>query len=546
MTLSPTVRDQPASWESQSQFPAEQTAATPGWRITVGSIVASGTFADRVILAVALAGGSFLRLWEINAIGLNSDEAVYAGQAAAIAGQPALTPFFPIFRAHPLLYQFVLALILPLSGLDRVDIAGRLLSAAVGVATVVLVFLCGRQLYGQRVGVVAALFMAIMPYSVVVSRQILLDGPMALCASLTLYCLIRFGSSRNVGWFYAAGAAMGLTMLAKETAIILVGAIYVFLALTPELRVRIRDLVVSLACMIAVVMPFPLSLQLAKGSGSQIAHQYLVWQLFRRPNHGFSFYPTTVPWAIGPLLLVAALLGFWVLRRNLSWRERLLAAWIVIPCVFFQFWPVKGFQYLLPVAAPVAILAARTVVHWRPQTTLNRPLLSRVTRHLNLFAISIAAASIAVPAWQNIHVQTSTQFLAGTGGVPGGREAGTWFEANTPQGSTIMTIGPSMANILEFYGRRRAYGLSVSTNPLHRNPAYDPIRNPDAQLRNGNIQYIVWDAFSSERSTSFADKVIAYAQKYHGRIEYTETIPVSDSHGATVDKPFIVVWAVHP
>jgi phospholipase C len=52
-----------------------------------------------------------LRLWHLNALGFNSDEAVYAGQAAAIAGDPALHGLFPVFRAHPLLFQMATSLI---------------------------------------------------------------------------------------------------------------------------------------------------------------------------------------------------------------------------------------------------------------------------------------------------------------------------------------------------------------------------------------------------------------------------------------------------
>ena len=74
-------------------------------------------------------------------------------------------------------------------------------------------------------------------------------------------------------------------------------------------------------------------------------------------------------------------------------------------------------------------------------------------------------------------------FLAGSGGVPGGREAGAWILKHTPTGSEFMTVGPSMANIIEFYGHREAYGLSISPNPLRRNPSYQPILNPDLQIR---------------------------------------------------------------
>ena len=40
--------------------------------------------------------GAFLRLWQLGSLGYNSDEAVYAGQGASLADDPALTPFFPI------------------------------------------------------------------------------------------------------------------------------------------------------------------------------------------------------------------------------------------------------------------------------------------------------------------------------------------------------------------------------------------------------------------------------------------------------------------
>ena len=49
-------------------------------------------------MAVGLALAAFLRLWQLNKLGFNSDEAVYSGQAAAIANDPVLKPFFPVFR----------------------------------------------------------------------------------------------------------------------------------------------------------------------------------------------------------------------------------------------------------------------------------------------------------------------------------------------------------------------------------------------------------------------------------------------------------------
>ncbi|UCH24793.1 MAG: glycosyltransferase family 39 protein [Trueperaceae bacterium] len=314
-----------------------------------------------VVLALVIGLAATYRLYNLTEVGYNSDEAVYSGQAAAIAKVPILTEHFPIFRAHPLLFQFALAVVYTFGANEWL---GRALSAFIGIATVLLTYALGKRLYGFQVGVLAALFLALMPYHVVPTRQVLLDGSMTFAATLTLFLLARFSATERPILLYAAGAAMGLTVLAKETGILMVGAIYAFIALTPKVRVRLTDLIVSLFTMGLVVAVYPLSVSLAGGGGGGKTQQYLVWQLFRRPNHTWDFYPTVVPPAMGFLVIAAALVGLWLLRSENSWREKLLFLWILVPVAFFQLWPTKGFQYLLPAAAPMAILAARTLTLW--------------------------------------------------------------------------------------------------------------------------------------------------------------------------------------
>ena len=155
---------------------------------------------------------------------------------------------------------------------------------------------------------------------------------------------------------------------------------------------------------------------------------------------------------------------------------------------------------------------------------------------LSLFAVS----------WQTIQPGTSGTFLAGTGGVPGGREAGEWIQQNIPANATLLTIGPSMANIIEFYGYRKAYGISVSPNPLHRNPSYEPINNPNLVLRMGDIQYLVWDSYSAERSSFFSERLLALAARFNGRVIHTESVLVTSEDGTQISKPVIVIYMVHP
>ena len=519
---------------------ASKTTFTFPW--SRDSITLNQTTIQMLALATVLLIATYIRVVDLNQLGFNSDEAVYAGQGAAIARAPIYSDIFPVFRAHPLLFQFTLALFYSF-GVS--DIGGRIVSAGIGVLTIFLIYKLGNRLYGYRVGLYSALIMALMPYHVVVTRQVLLDGPMVFCSTTALYMLAGYAQTKRPLWLYGVGAAMGLTFLAKETGILMMGAIYIFLALSPEIRIRLKDLFISTAIMAAVMSPFPLSLSLARGGSRKSGQNYLVWQLFRRPNHTFDFYFTEVPPAMGYLVVLTALLGLFLFWRQNGWREKLLVLWVIGPTLFFQLWPTKGFQYLLPIAPAVAILAARTLVffpgrdfYWRGKW------FSRFVP--GMLGLLLIAGTLFQNSWQRVHPLESDTFLAGSGGIPGGREMGHWIRDNVPEGATFMTIGPSMSNIVKFYGFRQSYGASVSPNPLHRNPSYEPVVNPDYQIRTGALQYLVWDSYSAARTKFFEDKLNYYKGKYHGRVVHQQSITVTTEDGVEIQKPVIIIYEVRP
>lgn len=479
--------------------------------------------ATPLILILLLA--AFLRLWELTATGFNSDEAVYTGTAASLAGDGQLGSLFPVFRAHPVLFQSLVSLALRV---HESDWTARAVPALLGVATVALTYALGRRLYGRRAALVGALLLAVMPYHVAVSRQVLLDGPMTLCATGALYCLVRYAESPAPRWLLAAGGMLGFTVLAKETSIVLLGSLYAFFALTPAVRTRWRHLLPALGVIGVVAVAHPLS-QLLAGH-ARTGGSYLLWQMFRRANHPYSFYGREVPWAVGPLVVVAAVAGLVWLRRENTWRERLLVCWVVVPALFFTVWPVKGFQYLLPAAPVFAVLAGRTLTSF--------PRVVRAQRLAAAAAIWLVVGSLAVPSWVRIQPQTSTRFLAGTGGLPGGREAGQWVRAHAPQGARLLAIGPSMANVVQYYGLRPVSALSVSPDPARRNPSYRAVPNPDRALRDGDFQYLVWDAYTARRTPFFTGKLRELVGRYHGDAMFT----ARNASGVKV----VVIYRVRP
>lgn len=479
--------------------------------------------------------GATLRFWNINTLGYNSDEAVYSGQAAALSGDPDISRYFPIFRAHPMVFQFSLSVAFSIFGVH--DIIGRSLVAIIGLITVYLVYRAGTELYGPLTGMLAAAMMSVMPYHVIVTRQVLLDGPLTFCTTLTLLLLIRYAKTGRAIYLMGVGSALGLTFLTKETGFVLAAAAFAFLALCREIPIRFWTLVGTGVCMMVPILMFPISIVLA--GRSDTAQSYLVWQLLRRSNHEWTFFPTVVPPAMGFLVILAAIAGLYLLRSFRGWKEILLLCWIIVPTVVFQLWPVKGFQYLLPIAPAVTILAARTIVFWRPAFRwrgLSFPVVNTV------FAV-LVIGSLVLPSWTAVSAPNATSRMAGAGGIPGVRETGHWIDENLPIDAEIVAIGPSMANMIQFYGNRRAYGLSVSTNPLHRNPSYIPLYNPDASIRYGDVQYLVWDSFSANRSAFFSESLMRYIEKYHAQPIYTYSITTPDHPEGTA---IIIIYEVQP
>jgi hypothetical protein len=464
-----------------------------------------------VWLLVVLAVAAFLRLYALNRLGFNSDEAVYAGQAASISGARSFLNYFPIYRAHPLLYQSAVSIAYQFV---LSDFVARVVAVLFGLGTIVVCYLLGALLYDRRTGLLAGGILALMPYHVVVSRQALLDGPEVFFTTLALYALAKYRTSAQPRWLYALGGMLGLAFLTKETALIVLGAVFIYFALDAEVRLTRRVVVLSVGLFVALAFVYPIATSF--GGASKSGKSFFLWQLLRKPNHGYSFYPDTAIPDLGILVIAAAAAALFVLRRERSWRETMLLCWIGVPFLFFNAWPTKGYQYLLLIAPPIAVLAARGLA--RLPTTGNRA-------RLTALVFTFVAISLVVPSWSSINAESASSPLAGTGGLPAGRETGRWMRAHLPEDIQMLAIGPSMANVLEFYGDRKVWGLSVSSDPRQRNPVYQPVKNPDLAIREGTIQYIVWDSFSADRSQRSSDRLLGYVSKYGGRLIYEATIP---------------------
>ena len=94
---------------------------------------------------------------------------------------------------------------------------GRAWSTFWDCASIVLVFLIGRRLYGRRVGLLAALFYALSVLPIQLAHFFTVDATTAFFTLLTIYWAVRIAQDGGWGSFVALGLSIGAAMACRIT-----------------------------------------------------------------------------------------------------------------------------------------------------------------------------------------------------------------------------------------------------------------------------------------------------------------------------------------
>lgn len=162
-----------------------------------------------LVLAGIVLIGVFFRFYLLSSLppGLHPDEAangqdvfrIFSGDIRALyaTNGPRESLFFFLQAA------FVKAL-------GNTILALRMAPALMGTLAIIAVYYWGKDWFGQRVGLIAAFFLAVNPWVVIISR----DGFRASMTPLMVAMVAYFGGraikTRKIGYFIAAGAFLGL------------------------------------------------------------------------------------------------------------------------------------------------------------------------------------------------------------------------------------------------------------------------------------------------------------------------------------------------
>jgi hypothetical protein len=417
--------------------PPAATRRRSGWRGLSPNVAVLVTLA--LITALAFAA----RVFRLGAVGFRGDEAVYAGQAGLLADAPGMGRFFiPASRGNSnfLVYQWIVSLVYRVFGVS--DYSARLVSAVFSTLTVVLVFLIAALLYDRRTALLSALLLAISGYAIGLGRLALLDTTACFFITLAMYFLVRWTTSERSGWLFAFAAAAAVAVEAKVTSVLLLPIALLFVVCGGYWRrVRLRHLIGVIA--IGVVCLTPAAIQIALDSGR--LRSYLSASVARTSGVPWSYYGGIVWSAEGAVVSIVLLAGIVVALVRHTRADLLPLLWFGGYAVFCQVYPLKAFNYLLPLIPPLVLLAGRAL-SWLVSLADVR------------FAVkSVVVATVAAVALIAVQAPATGRAMRDDSDA-GMREAARWLQAHDAQRAGAMTLSHGSGQyVLSFYGGVDAY-----------------------------------------------------------------------------------------
>jgi 4-amino-4-deoxy-L-arabinose transferase-like glycosyltransferase len=397
-----------------------------------------------VAVTALLAWAAVLRVWRLDAVGFGGDEAVYAGQAGVLAHVPGLDRWFidaSRGNSNFLVTQWLVSLVYRVFGVS--DWGARLVSVTASVLTVLLVYLLARELYGRRrYALGAGLVMAISGYSILLGRLALLDATACFFLTAAVYCLARWMRSGGLGWVLLGAVAEAVAVQAKVTSVLVVVIAVIMLAVTGHWR-RLTPWSLAVVLLGGLVASVPAIIQLLTNTGG--LRGYFAASIARNSDVPWYYYPSVLWDAEGPLLFVLLLLAVVIAVVRRPRVDLLPLVWLVVYAVFLQFYPLKGYNYLLPLMPPLALLGGHLIgsaVSW-------------AATRVRFSSTALFAAASAVLIVSQVGAMDAA---IGNDRSAGMREAALWLQAHSARGAGAIALSHGSGQyVLPFYGGIDAY-----------------------------------------------------------------------------------------
>jgi len=316
-----------------------------------------------LFLVVLLLMAFALRLHRFAELGTQADEGVHIAAAERLAAGDVL--YRDLFENRTPGVEWFLSLVFRLAGGSI--LLPRLLSIGAALVTIASLIVAGRQLAGRMGGFSAAVFFTLAPLPIFWSRFTMLEHFQSAASCLSVACALLAWKRQSRWWWFASGILGGMGFLAKQTGLVAVGAVGLFVLLQCFSGKQLIAGFFAFATGVAVVVTgfvIILLLQQALGDFLRLVSAFDYWHLM---NNWPEKWRGLLAFAVERPVFGIALLGFVTLliKRARDWQLLLIwfaAEWTVLflPAQLSLDW--GGFShYAIPAVAVTCLLAGVTV-----------------------------------------------------------------------------------------------------------------------------------------------------------------------------------------
>ena len=318
---------------------------------------------------------------------------------------------------------------------DGAVLTGRALSAIWGTATVALLMLLARRLFGGRTALLAGALLGATVLHVQNSHFATTDVPLTFLVLAALACMMAAAENGGACAWAGAGVAIGFAVATKFSALPLLLPLAVTAALAWRRergpRRALGGLAIAGACALAAfAVGEPYALLDSRAWFHDILEQsHMVRHAGDVPyTNQYVGVPKVVydlremvVWGMGPLLGIAALIGA-VRRlrpkaRPLPASDWILLAWVVpffaVTCSF----DVKFVRYLLPIYPPLILWGAAWLQEWAGRARAGRWARGTVVAGTALYLLAFLSiytrphSAVSASAWFYDHAEAGAKVL---------------------------------------------------------------------------------------------------------------------------------------
>ncbi len=192
--------------------------------------------------------------------GGSADSVVYAITGKNLFSGKGFSYQGAVQLVHPPIYPILIGFFWLLT--NNLEFSGQVVSAIAGGLLVIPVYYFARAIYGRKVGLVSALFVAICPILVYGSTETFSESLYTLFLVSSIALTWKALSSRNLLWISLAGLTAGLSFLTHPLGLLFVPIFLIFLFLSPflipptTLRSVFKKAILLLVSFVIVCLPY--------------------------------------------------------------------------------------------------------------------------------------------------------------------------------------------------------------------------------------------------------------------------------------------------